>query len=658
MRNPIRTLIIEDSPEDAKLLVNELQRGGCEVLSERVQSAGSLRTALAEQEWDLILCDYTMPDFSGLEALAIVKAAGLDVPFIYVSGTIGEEKAVETMRAGAQDYVMKDRMNRLAPAVQREMREAEERRERRRAQARIQEQAALLDLVPEAVIVRDREGIIRFWNHGAERLYGWTKAEAVDRPAEELFYQTDSQGTVEARSQTLLNGAWTGEMPQVTKNGQPILVQSHWTLMRATADSPPSFLVVNTDVTQKKRAEAELMRVQRLESIGRLAGGITHDLNNILGAMMMAIPVLQEEALSENAQSMLATLDVSVQRGASIVKQVLTFARGISGEKVDLQMRHLVREMANMIKETFPKNICLRTHVADDLWPVIGDTTQLHQVLLNLCVNARDAMPAGGMLTLSAQNVELDETFVQVAPGARPGPYVLLEVMDTGEGIPPAIIDRIFEPFFTTKAPDQGTGLGLATVLGILQNHGGFIRVISKEGLGAQFKVYLPAHPDSVLLPPDSARPALPQGQGELILLIDDEISIQQTIKSALTQHGYAVVTANDGPEALAIVARCYKQIKAVVTDMMMPIMDGVATIRALRSMRPNLKIIAIGGLGDETQTSQVAALGVPVFLRKPFSHDLLLKALHDLLQPARTMITPPPNHPARELAPIAVPAL
>jgi signal transduction histidine kinase/CheY-like chemotaxis protein len=464
-------------------------------------------------------------------------------------------------------------------------------------------------------------------------LYGWTAAEMLGQKAAEKLYQANYSLPAEARRQTLVEGAWSGELTPFSKSRQNLIVQSRWTLLSDPTGSPKSFLVVETDVTEQKRFATELLRVQRLESIGRLAGGIAHDLNNVLAPILMGARILRDELQSESARSMLATMEASAERGAGIVKQVLTFARGMGGQKVALQPLHLIKDMAKIIRETFPKSLTLQTKFAKDIWMVSGDATQLHQVLLNLGVNARDAMADGGILTLAAENVRVDENLARGIPDARAGDYVLIRVSDTGTGIPPEIMDKIFDPFFTTKGPEKGTGLGLSTVLGIVKSHEGFIQVLSQVGRGTEFKIYLPAVAGAQAVPGVPEAKPLPHGHGELVLFVDDEDGIRTITKQTLEKFGYQVLTAADGTEALALFMQHRTEIKVVLTDMIMPYMDGPATIRALQKVDPQVKIIAATGHGSSPKLTEASMLGVGACLRKPFTTEVLLGILQEVLQ-------------------------
>jgi nitrogen-specific signal transduction histidine kinase len=369
-----------------------------------------------------------------------------------------------------------------------------------------------------------------------------------------------------------------------------------------------------------------------------LAGGIAHDLNNVLTPILMSVPLLQSDLSEVDRRSILGTLQSSAERGAEMVKQVLSFARGMDGKHTLLQIRHVAKEIERMIAGTFPKSIEVQFSIPKDLWCIIGDETQFSQVLMNLCVNARDAMPDGGRLVIAAENRTLENEYVASHAEAKPGPHIVIRVTDTGSGIPPEIQDKIFDPFFTTKEPGKGTGLGLATALGIVKNHGGFINVYSEVKKGTTFSVYFPAAEMTQSRAVKTAPQELPSGQGELVLVIDDEASIREITRATLETHGYQVLTATDGADGLSLYAQRRGQVKLVVTDMAMPIMDGPTTIRALKRLEPKLSIIASSGLGSPG--SFHSADLVRGYLIKPFTTEQLLKTV-------REAIDAKPNQPA-----------
>ncbi|MGA3141597.1 MAG: PAS domain S-box protein [Verrucomicrobiota bacterium] len=506
---------------------------------------------------------------------------------------------------------------------------------RRRTEERIREQATLLDAANDAIYVRSMDDVVTYWNDGAERLFEWTRAEALGRKITGLG--DVGHKAFEAAHATLLQqGNWSGEQKRKNKAGKEIIIFCRWTLLRDESGRPKEVLAINTDITEQKQLEANFLRAQRMEGIGALAGGIAHDLNNILQPILMTAPLLRATTSDPESREMLDTVKNCAQRGADIIKQLLTFARGEPGARVPLPVRHLLNEMSKLIQETFPKNIQLRVNVPKDLWLVLGDATQIHQALMNLCVNARDAMPDGGTLTLTAGNLILDEAFASMMPSAKPGPHICVSVADTGMGIPPEHLDHIFDPFFTTKEIGKGTGLGLPTVLGIARGHGGFVRVNSQVGKGTTFELYLPSSSEAkaAALPERETLP--PRAGGELILVVDDEAGVRGVVQRTLEKHGYRVLTAAEGAEAMGLFAQHRAEIRAVLTDMMMPDMDGSALVRALRHLDPQLPIVGMTGVGEKADIKGLETLDLLVLLTKPFNSAVLLGVLHQALAAPR----------------------
>ena len=505
--------------------------------------------------------------------------------------------------------------------------------ERRRAEELLREQADLLNLAYDAIVVRDMEDRIHFWNKGAERIYGWSAAEVLGRRTSDFLYQ-DIPGFIAAKNILLKKKEWIGESKQRRKDGGTVVLNSHWTLVSDEHGRPKSVLVINQDITEQKKFEAQLLRAQRLESVGTLASGVAHDLNNILTPILLTAPLLRNEMPTPQREALVSLVVSSAERGAGIVKQVLTFARGAEGDRVLIQPAHLIKEIERIAQETFPKSITVRTDHPDNLWTIEAEPTQIHQVLLNLSVNARDAMPNGGNLSISAENLQLDDHFAAMTPGATSGPHVVLKVSDSGAGIPPGIIDKIFDPFFTTKEVGTGTGLGLSTVIGIVKSHGGFVNVYSEPG-ATTFKVFLPAsnRGQSEQQPIDSSVPA---GQGETILVVDDEANVRLAAEALLIGAGYQVLVAEDGTEAVAVFMQHRDRIKILLTDVMMPFMDGPTLVRTLRRLNPELKVIVSTGRADNAHAADLEALRVQACVAKPYTREKLLATLDELLKSER----------------------
>jgi len=501
--------------------------------------------------------------------------------------------------------------------------------ESKRATERIAQQAALLDKTHEAIVLFSMEGEILFWNKGAEAVYGWTREEAEGQSIlgvkNEEVYKQGCRATLET-------GHWRHEWAVGCKDGREISVESHWSLIKDSDDRPKAYLVISHDIGERKQMESQLMRAQRMESIGTLAGGIAHDLNNILTPIMMSIEMLRRVSPDPKAQSIIETIDSITRRGADIVRQVLSFARGMRGQHVEVQPRHLLKDIQAFIKETLPKNIQLKYRFPNESWTLMGDPTQLHQIIMNLCVNARDAMPNGGCLTINTENVVIDAQYASMHLEATPGKYVSINVSDTGTGIPPEILDKIFEPFFTTKEIGKGTGLGLSTVISIVKSHGGFLHIDTEVGKGTTFRVHLPALENSTgAASTGETLLDLPRGNGETVLVVDDESSILSITGQTLEAFGYKVLTAGDGSEAIARYAENRDKIAVVLTDMAMPVLDGPATIRVLMKMNPKVKIIAASGLKTDAAVHE-SNPEVKFFIEKPYTAGTLLKTLRDIL--------------------------
>ncbi|MBD6619687.1 response regulator [Komarekiella sp. 'clone 1'] len=623
--SPIKVLLIDDDEDDYILTrdwFGEFQGTSCEL--EWLDNYEAARNAIAQFQHDIYLVDYRLGKHNGLELLRETIAQGCSSPMILLTGQGDREIDLEAMKAGAADYLEKSQLT--APLLERSIRYAIERKQ---TEQKIREQAALLDIATDAIFVHNLDDKILFWNKAAERLYGWKNEEAIAKYKQKLWQEKNLSQLQEALVILTKNGSWEGELHQITKSGKEIIVESRWTLVREFSHQAQSILVVNTDITQKKQLEAQFLRAQRLESIGTLASGIAHDLNNVLAPILMTAQLLEAQVHDERSQRLLPILITNAQRGAKLVKQVLSFTRGLEGERTLLQLKHLIVEIQQIIKQTFPKSIEVSTQIPHNLYTVSGDATQLHQVLMNLCVNARDAMPNGGTLKITAENLLVDENYAKMHIDAKVGSYVAIAITDSGIGIEPEILERIFEPFFTTKELGKGTGLGLSTVLGIIKSHGGFINVYTEQRRGSQFKVYLPAQEASETIAEQEQQ--LPSGNGELILVVDDEDAIRDVTKTSLESHNYKAITAKDGIEAIALYAEHRDKIFLVLTDMVMPSLDGLTTIRTLRKINPDVKIIAVSGLASSDKVNIAYDMGIKAFLSKPYTASQLLQTISTL---------------------------
>ncbi len=489
----------------------------------------------------------------------------------------------------------------------------------------------LIEIGPDLIFVRDREQRHLLNNRAQLAFLGAASMEDTLGKNDFEFYPRElAQAFHEENERVMASGEPLVDVETLVPRppGSQTWLSTTKVPLRDPGGRVIGLVGIARDVTEKKRREAQAIRTQRLESIGTLAGGIAHDLNNVLAPILMSIELLKFKVPDPGVHKLLDVLEVNAERGAQLVRQVLAFGRGAMGERMAIQPLHIAREIAQIVKDTFPKAIRFELISKRDLWTITGDPTQIHQVLLNLCVNARDAMPNGGSLTLQIENNVVDETFAGMSHEARPGPYVMIRITDTGTGIPHDVRERIFEPFFTTKEIGKGTGLGLSTSLGIVQSHGGFISVASEAGKGSTFKVYLPANPGAGAPAAAPKRKGLPRGQGELILVVDDEEPILDVAKSTLERFGYRVVVARNGAEAVSIYAKRGPEIEAVLTDMAMPIMDGPALAVALTAINPGVKIIGSSGLGSNVSLSTATGAGVREFVKKPYTAEILLHTL------------------------------
>ncbi|MBX3290898.1 MAG: PAS domain S-box protein [Acidobacteria bacterium] len=498
--------------------------------------------------------------------------------------------------------------------------------ERKLAEERIRQQASLLDKAQDAILVSDLKYRILYWNEGSRHIYGWSVEEVLGRNIDDVFSTGD---TAHAQAAFEESDEWRAEFRHTTKTGEEIIVVSRWTLVRNERQRPDYILITNTDVTEQRLNQEHLLRAQRMESIGTLAGGIAHDLNNILSPILLSAEMLRLKEKDAESQRWIAMIRENSERGADLVKQVLTFARGMEGDRVSLQVKHLIKDLISVLTETLPKSIQVKFDIAPDLWVISADPTQVHQVLMNMCINARDAMPSGGVLRIKAENIRIDTNYARMHPDAAPGNYIMISVQDTGFGMGPDVVKRIFDPFFTTKELGKGTGLGLSTALTIVKSHGGFIHVDSEPGKGSKFAAYMPAAQNE----PEAAEPdadiTYSMGDGELVLIVDDEENIREITVETLEKFGYRTLAASDGTEAVAVYAQNAEKIAVVLTDMAMPFMDGATTIRSLRKLAPDLPIIVASGL----PSAELVSLNVNAFLSKPYTAEKLLTVLADVLK-------------------------
>jgi PAS domain S-box-containing protein len=512
--------------------------------------------------------------------------------------------------------------------------------ERREHEQRLR---AILDGLFAFVGLLSLDGTMLEVNRAPLEAAGIRREDVIGKPFHQTFWWSYSP-EIQAKLQGALARAAKGETVRFdvvlrVAGSREMPVDFGVNPLRDETGAVRQLVASAVDITERKKLEQQFLRAQRMEAIGTLASGVAHDLNNILAPMLMAASLIKDKLNTPRDQAVARIIETGAQRGAAVIRQLLTFSRGSEGPRGAVQVRHLINDMVHLAQETFPRNITVERNASGDLWPIKADATQLHQVLMNLCVNARDAMPKGGTLAISAENLRLTEATARLNPMAKPGPYVVVSVADTGEGIPREIINRIFDPFFTTKPVGQGTGLGLSTVLAIARNHGGFVTVYSEPGRGTVFKVYLPADEGAVAETTDVVSTA-PRGNGEQLLFVDDEEPIREAAQQVLEEHGYRVLTATNGEEGVRLFVQNRETVRLVITDTMMPVMGGLDMIRSLRIADDRIPIIATSGLDDVSRREELAALGVTDVLVKPCEPTLLLCTIHRLISGAKA---PPP---------------
>ncbi len=510
--------------------------------------------------------------------------------------------------------------------------------ERKQAEAKLKEQSMLIDNMRDAVIICDLEDRILFWNKGAELIYGFSASEVMNKSAAKLLWSENQDDIKQIIQIVLRAGHWSGELKKRRKTGEELRVESNWILTYNEQEKQKAIISIDRDVTEQRRLQEQFLRAQRLDSLGRLAAGIAHDLNNIFTPMMLSLELLDTQTTNEKSQKWIKTLQRNLERGTQLVQQILSFARGAVGDMQPCNLANVLHELNDFIQNTFPKNIQIKTQVAKDLPSVRADPMQIYQMLLNLAVNARDAMPAGGELAFHLEPFSVGEHNALIHLDAKLGEYVRISISDTGTGMSPEVLDKIFEPFFTTKEVGKGTGLGLSTVFSIVKHHQGFINVYSELGKGTVFRVYLPVwqqkedvvHQEAV---PEQAQ--MRRGRDEYILIIDDEAAVCDSVQSLLAAHGYSALTALTGQAGVELLKQHQERIVAAIVDMSMSGMDGLKTVQALRAISPTLKIIVASGFLDSERITLLKRENVEAFLQKPFEAAKLLQVLVEVCREA-----------------------
>jgi len=634
---PLRLLLVEDSENDALLLVRELTRAGFEPVVERVETAVAMQAALDRQGWDIVLGDYSMPQFGGAAALALLRERGLDVPFIIVSGTIGEERAVAAMKAGASDYVPKDKLKRLVPVIERELREAAGRRERRRAEAALREAEAgystLVEQAPVGIYRSNPAGRFLSANRALARILGY------DSPAELLGLDMtrDVYADPAERQRLLDRDSYTEreydevEATWKRKDGRRLTVQLSVRAVRDGSGDVEYYETFVRDVTEQRRLEGQLLQAQKMEAVGRLAGGVAHDFNNLLTVILSYSDLLLEDLPPEIPdRADVAEIRKAAVAASSLTRQLLAFSRQQVLEPRVLDVNTVVASTEKLLTRLLGEDVSLTTTLAAALGAVKVDPGQLEQIIMNLAVNARDAMPRGGRLSIETANVEMDESYVHGHPLARPGHYVMLAVSDTGTGMDAATQARIFEPFFTTKEAGKGTGLGLATVYGIVRQSSGFIWVYSEPGHGTSFKIYLP-RVDEPVSPAGAPAPQV-VGGSETVLVVEDVAAVRAVTRQMLERQGYCVLEAANGATALSLARQHQSAIHLLVTDVVMPEVSGRELADQLVQLRPDMKVLFMSGYTDDAVVRHGILQEGIAYLQKPFTPDTLARKVRAVL--------------------------
>lgn len=631
----LRVLIVEDSIDDVLLLQRELKRSGYTTTVRRVENAPTLATALDEETWDVVLCDYVIPGLDIMDALREVQRRGLDIPFIIVSGRVGEDEAASALKAGAHDFVTKERLHRLVPSIERELREAAERARHRVAEQALRESEERYRLLVEsiqdyAICLVDAQGSISSWNGGAERIFGYESALICGNHFSRLFRVLD--GTQGLPTQILdaaaRVGSYESEVWCVREDGTDLLASILLTAVRTGDGELRGYTLVCRDITEQMRIAEERMQSQKLEVIGRLAGSVAHDFNNLLTIVSGFTELLQQAIPPDETHQMyLDEITKASNQAASLTQQLLAFGRRQLLQPKVVDLNEVVGGMETMLRRLIGENLELETALAAVPSLVRADVVQIQQALLNLVINARDAMPNGGRVTITTDNAE--ESF-----GSQREiiPVVTLSVSDTGQGMDEATLSRIFEPFFTTKEIGKGSGLGLATVDGIVAQSGGRIRVESALGQGTTFTILLPLTENENVVGSTSAGPAAAANGSETVMLVEDEPALRRLSRRVLAQFGYTVIEAPNGEEALQLAEAYQGPIHLVLTDVVMPRMNGSDLAARVHESHPEARILFMSGYTDDAVVQHGVQTQEVSLLRKPFTPYALAARVREVL--------------------------
>jgi two-component system, cell cycle sensor histidine kinase and response regulator CckA len=632
MKTPLSALIVEDLEDDALLVVEELRRSGYEPEWQRVEDREAMRDALTQKVWDVVLSDWALPQWSALDALALLKETGLDIPFIIVSGTVGEDTAVSALRAGALDFVLKGRLRRLGPAVERELRESESRKARRKAEADLRASEVryrmLFDGSPLPMWLFDSATLAFLAvNDAAVAHYGYSREEFARMTIEDIRPPADVPALREdLKSPDDTRRVWRHRR----KDGALMTVEV--TGHELDFEGKRARLILANDITDRVRLEEQLRQSQKMEAVGRLAGGVAHDFNNVLSVILSYSEMLLHELKEgEPMREDIEEIAKAGKRAAALTRQLLMFSRQQVLEPKVLDLNEIVTSMDKMLQRVLGADVDLVSLLSPSLGRVRVDRSSVEQIIMNLVVNARDAMPRGGKLTMETSDIFLDEAYAMKHLGVTPGPHVMLAVTDTGTGIEAGILARIFEPFFTTKDKGKGTGLGLSTVLGIAQQSGGSVWAYSELGKGTTFKVYFP-RVDAALQGSRSSTPP-PNLQGtETVLVVDDDDQVRAVTRGILRKNGYDVIDARNAGEALLYSEKHAGAIHLLVTDVVMPQMSGPELATRLAKARPEMKVLCVSGYTDDSIVRHGVLEAHLAFLQKPITPEMLLTKVRDVL--------------------------
>ncbi len=632
----LRVLLVEDSPFDAELLVRELQRFGYAPAWERVDTPEALQAALVRQPWDLVLADYAMPRFSGLDALELVNSSGLELPFILVSGTIGEEIAVSAMRSGAYDYLLKDRLTRLGAAVRRGLQEAEQRRARRQAEERLRLLFHAVEQSPAVIAITDATGNIEYVNPRFTALTGYTLDMVRGQNSRILKSEHTPPAEYTRLWQTIAaGGEWRGELANRKRNGELFWESAAISPVRDDAGRITHFIKVAEDITERKRTEeslrkleSQLRRAQKTEALGELAGGIAHDFNNFLGAVIINAQLARAASAADVQTAEYLDQAIAASRqAAGLARQMLTFSRRGEQQRRPVQLGTAVLEALRLLQASLPTGCAIEIDVPPTGRTVLADTAQIQQVVVNLWTNACHAVQeTGGRIAISLADVDVDAELAERNSGLDAGPYVRLTVRDNGCGMTPEVQEQIFEPFFSTKPEGQGTGLGLSVVQTIMSGHQGVIVVESRPASGTAMHLYFPEQPQAAAA--SGTERQLPRGSGERILLVDDHQLVRDAMRSLLEHLSYRVTAFGSPLQALAAFREEPTDFDLVLTDLSMSEMSGAELARELRAARLDVPIVVSSGCELAGLAQHVRDLGIREVLTKPVQHDRLAAAL------------------------------